>query len=95
MPKKFYSVSHPTLLFNNVDDSQADSQEHLGGLLDSKLTFHDHLDIVFTKVRKTIRLLLKLNSILLMAALNTIKIFFDLTSGIVISCALHDKLESI
>ena len=45
-------------------------------VLDSKLTSHDYLDIVFTKVRKTIGLLRKLNTILPRAALVTIfKVF--------------------
>ena len=42
----------------------------------SKLTFHDHFDtLVFTKARKTIGLLRKLNSILPRAALVTVKTF--------------------
>ena len=53
---KLQRVSHPNLFFNNSDVSQTNSQKHLGVLLDCKLTFHDHLDIVFTKVRKTIGL---------------------------------------
>ena len=46
------------------DVSRTNSQKYLGLVLDSKLIFHDHLDIVFTKVRKTIGLLRKLSSIL-------------------------------
>ena len=52
--RKLQKVSHTKLFFNNSDVSQKNSQKHLGVLLDSKLTFHDHLDIVFTKVRTTI-----------------------------------------
>ena len=62
--RKLYKVSHTKLLFNNADDPQANSHNYVGVVLDSKLMFHDHLDIAFTKVRKTIDLLRKLNSIL-------------------------------
>ena len=62
--RKLQKVSHPELIFNNSDVSRTNSQKYLGLVLDSKLIFHDHLDIVFTKVRKTIDLLRKLSSIL-------------------------------
>ena len=67
-------MSDPNLFLNNSDVLQTNSQKHLGKVLDSKLTFHNHFDIylVFTKVRKTIGLLCKLNSILPRAALVTI-----------------------
>ena len=67
--RKLHKVSHRKLFFNNTDISQKISQKLLGVLLDSKLTFHDHRDIVFAKVKKTIGLLQKLNSILPSAAL--------------------------
>ena len=54
---------------NNEDVSQTNSQKHLGVILDFKSAFHDHLDTIYTKVRKTIGLLRKLNSILPRAAL--------------------------
>ena len=41
-------------------------------VLGSKLTFHDHHDVLFTKLRRAIGLLCKLNSILIRAALMTI-----------------------
>ena len=55
--RKLQKVSYRKLFFNNADVSQANSHKHLGAVLNSKLTFHDHLDIAFTKVRKTICLL--------------------------------------
>ena len=70
--RKLPKESHPNLFFNNSDVSQTNSKKHLGAVLDSKLTFHDHLDTVFTKVRKTIGLLRKLNNISPRAALGTI-----------------------
>ena len=54
-------MPHPKLFFNNAEVSQVNSRKHLGLVLDSKLTFYDHLDIVFTKVRKTLGLSCKLN----------------------------------
>ena len=74
--RKLYEVSHPKLFFNNADVSQTNFQKYLGVVVDSKLIFYSHLDqgcswldVVFTKVRKTIALLRKLNSILPRAAL--------------------------
>ena len=65
-------VSNPKLFFNKSDLSQTNSPKHIGVVSDSKLTFRDHLDIVFTNVRKTNGLLGKLNSILSRAALMTV-----------------------
>ena len=50
--KKSQKVSHVKFFFNNSDILQTNSQKHLGVVLDATLTFHDHLDIVFTKVKK-------------------------------------------
>ena len=48
--RKLHKVSHPKLIFNNTDVSRTNSQ-HLGVVLDSKLNFHDHLEIIFSKVQ--------------------------------------------
>ena len=72
-------------------------------VLNSKLTFHDHLDIVFTKVRKTTDLLRKLNSILPRAVLVTIfkafvRPYLDYGGALydqAFNSAFHDKLASI
>ena len=52
--RKLQKVSHPKLFCNNADVSKTNSQKHFGLIIDSKLTFPDHLDTVFIKVRKTI-----------------------------------------
>ena len=65
-------MSHPELFFNKSDPSETNSQKHLRVVLGSKLTFRDHLDIAFTKVRATIGLLRNLNSILPKETLVTI-----------------------
>ena len=44
--RKLHKVSHPKLLFNNVDVLQTNSQKHLGVVLDSKSTFRNHLDLL-------------------------------------------------
>ena len=100
--RKLQKVSH-SKLFKNADVLQTNSQKHLGVVLDSKLTFQDHIDIVFTKVRKTIGLLRKLNSLLPRAALVTIfKTFFRPNLGYgdplyyqAFNSAFENKLESI
>ena len=51
--KKIY----PKIFFNNVPVSKADSQNHLGLYLDSKLSFDIHIKTALTKVNKTIGLL--------------------------------------
>ena len=94
-------MTHPKLIFNKGDISQTNSQKYLRVVLDSKLTFHNHLHIVFAKVRKTVGLLRKLNSILPRAALVTIfKTFVrprldygDVLSDLAFNTAFHDKLE--
>ena len=70
-------MSHRKLFFNNADVLQTNSQKHLRVVLYSKLIFHDHLGIVFTRVKKTIDLLHKLKSILPRTTLMTIFKAFD------------------
>ena len=72
-------------------------------ILDSKLTFHDHLDIVFIKVRKTSGLLRKLNSILPKVVLVTIfkasvrpyPDYGDALHDQAFNSAFHGKLASV
>ena len=47
--RKLQIVSHLKLSFNNAKVSQTNFQKYLGVVLDSKLIFHYHLEIVFTK----------------------------------------------
>ena len=65
-------ATHPLLFFNNNNVSQVKSQKYLGVILDVKLTFEEHLKIVFSKTNKTIGLLWKLSNLLQREALNTI-----------------------
>ena len=62
--RKLKKVTHHPLLSNNNNDSQVNSQTHLGVILDVKLTFEEHLKNVFNKTNKTIGLLRKLSNLL-------------------------------
>ena len=59
---KSKSSTHPPLAFNNDNVSQAYSQEHLGIILDFKLSFEEHLSNVLAKASKAIGLLPKLRN---------------------------------
>ena len=66
--KKIY----PKIFFNNVPVSKADSQNHLGLYLDSKLFFDIHIKTALTKVNKTIGLLRNFQQVLPRRSLITI-----------------------
>ena len=70
---KTKKLPHPPLVFNNVNVTQSIYQKHQGIILDSKLTFENHLKMLTTKINKTIRLRHKLQNFLSRAAL--IKIY--------------------
>ena len=52
--------NHPPLQFNSTDEQTADSQKHLGLILDSKLDFNEHIESKITKCNKIIGLMKKL-----------------------------------
>ena len=56
--RKTKKICHP-LVFNNTNISQSSSQKHLGVILDSKLTFDEHLKMISLKISKTLGLLRK------------------------------------
>ena len=70
--RKLHKVSHLKLFFNKVQISQIKFHKHLGIVLNSKLTFHDQVDMVFTKIKRCLGLLCKAKSYLPRAALVTI-----------------------
>lgn len=76
--KNCYKQSHLSLFFNNKAVSQKNSEKHFRVGLDSKLTFHDYLGMVFTKVKEKLNSpSRKLNIILPTADEATIfKVFF-------------------
>ena len=54
--RKSKATSHPPLVFNNDNVMQAASHEHLGIILDTRLSFEKHLETVLCKINKTIGL---------------------------------------
>ena len=60
---KVKRVVHPPIFFNNKLVQQVSSQKHLGILLDTSLTFDEHMKAITSKVSKTIGLLWKLNNL--------------------------------
>ena len=69
--RKLKKATH-SLLFNNNNVSQVNSQKHLVVILDVKLTFEEHLKNVFNKTSKTVGLLRKLSNLLPRQAILTI-----------------------
>ena len=63
---------HASLAFSSNNISETNSQKHLGGVLNNRLSFEDHLKTILNKVNKTIGLLRKLHNILPRSALFTI-----------------------
>ena len=70
--RKLNKDNHPYLAFNNNNVTETDSQNHLGIILDNRLSFANHLKIILKKVNKTVGLFRKLHNILLKPALLTI-----------------------
>ena len=64
--------NYPSLQFNITDVQIADSQKHLGLILDSKLNFNEHIESKITKCNKIIGLMKKLSLILSRKSLLTI-----------------------
>ena len=101
--RKLKNASHPLLVFNNANVSSCKSQNHLGILLDSKLTFEEHYITILNKTNRTIGLLRKLRSLLPRAALITIYKAFvrphldygDILYEQAFNASFHEKLESI
>ena len=55
--KKLKTVPHPSITFNRNPLSLCAAHKHLELILDSKLTFNEHIEHSFSKVNKPIRLL--------------------------------------
>ena len=60
--RKLQNNNHPCLIFNHNIVSLIESQKYLGVVLDSRLDFKEHLQIIFKKVSKTRGLLRKLRN---------------------------------
>ena len=70
--RKSKRLTHPPLVFYNNNVSQAYSQNHLGVILDFKVTFEEHLINISAKVSKAVVHLRKLCNILPRTTLITI-----------------------
>ena len=55
--RKTKKLPHPPLMFNNANVIQSIYQKQLGIILDSKLTFENHLKMMSTKTNKIIGIL--------------------------------------
>ena len=100
---KTKKLPHPPLVFNNTNVTQSIYQKHLGIILDSKLTFENHINMVTTKINKTIGLLRKLKNLLPRTALIKIYKAFvrphldygDILYDQAFNLSFQQKLESI
>ena len=70
--RKLKTVPHPSITFNNNPLSLCPAQKHLGLVLDSELTFNEHINHILSKVNKSIGLLCKFQSVLPRSSLLTI-----------------------
>ena len=101
--RKTKKLPHPPLVFNNTNVTQSIYQKHLGIILDSKLTFENHVNMVTTKINKTIGLLRKLKNLLPRTALIKIYKAFvrphldygDILYDQAFNLSFQQKLESI
>ena len=59
--KKSVSI-YPAVYFNNDPVNSTAAHKHLGLILDSKLSYENHLQFFFSRVKKTIALVRKLRS---------------------------------
>ena len=69
---KVKRLVHPPIFFNNKPAQQVSSRKHLGFILDTSLTFDEHITTTTSKVSKSIGLLQKLNNCLPRSSLITI-----------------------
>ena len=65
LSRKLQKANHNQVYFNHNSLKQVPPQKHLGVYLDTKLNFQEHLNNIISKVNKTIRLLRKLQPLLL------------------------------
>ena len=66
------NTNHPCLIFDHNTVNLTGSQKHFEIVLDSRSDFKEHLEIIFRKVSKTIRLLCKLQNLASRKSLRTV-----------------------
>ena len=100
---KWDKVVYPPLQFNNNDVQSANSQKHLGLVLDSKLDFNEHVNNKINKCNKSIGIMKKLSLTLSRNSLLTIYKTFvrpildyaDLIYDKPLTESFKDKLEMV
>ena len=101
--RKIKKIYHPLLCSDISIGSQSPYQKHLGIFHDAQLTFEEHLEVITTKVNKTIGQIRKFQNILPSTTLMTIYKAFvrphldyvDVICDEIYSKTFHQKLESI
>ena len=96
-------VSHPPAFFKNSTVNQVSSQKRLRLILESTLSFEEHIKKISSKVSKTIGLIRKLHNFLLYSSLITIYESFirlhedygDVIFDKVFNKSFQQKLETI
>ena len=70
--RNWKKISHSSLFFNNIQAWQSSFEKHLGIILDEQLILCEYLEILTSKINKTILLLQKLQHLLPRSVLITI-----------------------
>ena len=99
--KKTKQEYHPTLTCNINNVSQTSSQKHLAVVLNNRLSFEDHLEMILNKVNKTMGLFCRLQNILQTTARLTIYKtlirphldYCDIIYDQAYNASFHQKLE--
>ena len=90
--RKLKTVPHPSITFNNNPLSICSAQKDLGLVLDSKLTFNEHIEHILSKVNESIGLLCKFQPVLQRLLLTTYKTF--IRSHFNYTDAVYDQVTS-
>ena len=73
--RKTKTFPHLSLVFNNANVTQSIYQNYLGIVLESKLTFENHLKMLTAKLNKIIGILVKLQNLLSKTLITIYKAF--------------------
>ena len=103
LSRKLKTAPHPSITLNNNPLSLCPAQKHLGLVLDSKLTFNEHIKNILSKVNKAIGLLCTFQPVLPRSSLLTIYKTFarshfnyaDVVYDQSYKSSFHEKLELI
>ena len=90
---KTIKANNPLLFFNGNPVVQIDIQKHLGMLLDTNMSFLNHLKVVFEQTSKTVGLLCKLQMVLAMSFLLCSITALAIT-GVIRSCSKENLYQN-